>query len=110
MIEHDDIGTMLNSITELAGRVRYHVWPEAEAPVPPFAVYDLPSETPFGADDRRYWRSHATEVHLVTKLRDFETEQAVEEKLDANGVYYQKQADFDNEEKVWIITYTFEAL
>lgn len=110
MINYDDIGTMLNGITELAGRVRYGLWPESEAPVPPFATYDLPSEDAFGADNERYFASKAAQIHLATASRSFTLEGTVEAKLDLNGVYYDKQADYDNAEKVWIITYSFEAL
>lgn len=110
MIAYSDIPTMLNTITALKNRVRYHLWPESEAPVPPFVVYDLPDEDSFGADNVRYFATKSAEIHLVTKLRDLSLEQTLEGVLQLNDVYFTKTADYDTNEKVWIINYYFDAL
>lgn len=110
MIKTSDIASTLNNIEALRNRVRFHLWPKNEAPIPPFVVYDLPDEDSFGADNVRYFATKSAEVHLVTKLRDLSLEQTLEGVLQLNDVYFTKTADYDTNEKVWIINYYFDAL
>lgn len=100
-----DIKTMLGQ-TGLP--VTYYQWPEKQAPNLPYLVWYLPASDNFAADDKVYKHIEQLNVELYTENKDFATEQAVEAVLDANGMVWERQESYIDDELMYEVLYTME--
>lgn len=88
--------------------VVYHAWPESEAPSLPYICYYYPSRNAETADDTHYANVYSLNVELYTENKDFETESAVEAVLLENGLTFDKEEDYLNDEHMYEVLYMTE--
>ena len=87
--------------------ITYRQFPEGEAPNLPYAVWYLGAETNFPADGENYHNIKQLTVELYTKLKDLESEAAVEAVLNGLGVW-SKTEEYIDDEKCYQIVYYLE--
>ena len=109
-LSKSDVATVLNSITGFNGRVRYHSFPEGEAPGLPFITYIFTGEDGFGADNKNYLPTTQVQVELYTKLKDTASEALVEAALNTKNIFYTKGSTYLDDEQAWMTVYSFEVI
>lgn len=72
----------------------------------PFIVYDFSYSNNLQADDHVYRRRNRYTIQLITKYKDPEAEETVEEILDENYINWDKTETFLDDEEVYRIIYT----
>jgi hypothetical protein len=98
----------LYTILSAAYPTAYWSFPEGEAPAMPYLVYFEASSDNFGADNKVYHHRKVISVELLTKTKDVSAEQAVEAKLDANDIYWEKTETHLDDEDAYEVIYTLE--
>lgn len=86
----------------------YHAWKKGEAPSLPFGVFVFVRSENFAADGIVYFQRNRYNVELYTRKKDTAHEEAVENVLDINGVYWEKSETYIESEKVFQILYEIE--
>lgn len=84
----------------------YFKFKKEDAPGLPFYVYFSDGNTSFYADDENYSESVRVFVELYTAERDDVLEKKMESILKRNGLTYEKEIDFVDDENCYMITYT----
>lgn len=100
-----EIGNMING-TGLANVYDHFT----TSPPPPYAVFYLPNQNDFFADDSNYCGRSNLTVELFAKSRDFESESALENAFRGNGLAWVKSVDFLNDELIYQTTYEMEVI
>lgn len=95
-------------LTEAGIPFAYDHFGEGESPDPPFICYLLPRSDNFSADGRVYDKISEVDIELYTDFKDLETEQKLEDALDAQGIFYEKTEVWIESEKLYEVLYTFE--
>ncbi len=101
----DDLLTILRA---LGLPFAYDHFAEGEAPDPPFVCYLLPGSDNFSADGRVYFKISEVHIELYTDRKDPACERAVEDALDAHGLFYNKTEAWIESEKLYEVLYQFE--
>lgn len=83
----------------------YRMYPEDEAPSMPFVVWYIGGETNFPADGENYYNVKQLTIELYTKLKDIESETAVETVLNTLGIWSKTEEYIDNEKCYQIVYY-----
>lgn len=104
----NDLNTELRSINGFSKKVAYRAFPVGKAPKLPFICYVCTSTNNFDADDSVYQVIQEVDVELYTANKDEVTERLVEEKLNANGLVWDKYEDYIDSENCFMITYTVQ--
>ena len=95
-------------LTEAGIPFAYDHFGEGESPDPPFICYLLPRSDNFSADGMVYDKISEVDIELYTDFKDLETEQKLEDALDAQGIFYEKTEVWIESEKLYEVLYTFE--
>ena len=98
----DEILTML---AEIGLPYAYHHFAEGESPDPPFICYLTPGSDNFSADGRVYYKLDGFHIELYTDKKDPQCELAIEDALDAHGIFYNKSEVWIEEEKMYEVLY-----
>lgn len=101
-----EVYTILTGIEGFSGKVAYYAFPSGEAPELPFLCYVENGTDNFAADNISYFAAKNIDIELYTQDKNPGTEQLVESALTAAGVFWTKSAEYINDEKCWMITYT----
>lgn len=104
----EQIHNILTGITGYADKVAYYQFPEDGAPALPFIVYWETGANTFAADGIVYTFSREIDVELYTKTKSTTDEALVESALTNAGIYWLKTAEYIDDEKCWMITYSME--
>ena len=92
----------------------YWMFPEDDlnnpAPPPPFICYYYSDSNDLLADGINYQKIRGLTVELYCDNKDFNLEQAVEEKLTSNGFVYSKAEDYIESEKLYMTSYESEVI
>lgn len=92
----------------------YWMFPEDDpnnpAPPPPFICYYYTDSNDLLADGINYQKIRGLTVELYCDNKDFNLEQAVEEKLTSNGFVYSKAEDYIESEKLYMTSYESEVI
>ena len=104
---YEDINTMISG---LGLSYTYYQFPEGEAPDLPYILFYYPSRDDFLADGTNYQKIVALNIELYTKEKDFDTEEALEAVLEENGLIYDKEEQYINEEHMYEVLYTMEVM
>lgn len=72
----------------------------------PGIVYRNATDNVFYADDVAYYLQNQFEVELITKYKDLDTEEALEDLFTYNDIAFEKTEYFNDAERVFLITYT----
>lgn len=84
---------------------------EDETSLPlPYSAYFPSSFSPFSADGINYVSTCETRLLLIDG--DFQNtyQSDIENLLTDNGLFYQKEIDFDEDSRVYLFTYNFEVI
>ena len=81
-------------------------FPEGKAPMLPFICFLNPEDNNFAADGMVYFSSHRMIVELYLENRNEEIEETVEAAI--SSFYYEKDAEYLDDESCWLITYEME--
>lgn len=100
------IKTILEGVTGFTDKVAYLAFPENQAPMLPFICFYSPSETHFSADGIVYHAVPDIIVELYAKDRDFTSESLIESAFTANGLYYEKESTYLEDEKCYETIYS----
>lgn len=103
-----DIATILNNIQGFRGKVAYRFFPENEAPSLPFICYYSSGAESFGADDITYSSMDSVTIELYSARKDRASEALVETALTDNGLYYDKEETYIDNEHCYLIIYNIE--
>ena len=86
----------------------YDHFAEGESPDPPFLCYLLPGSSNFSADGKVYHRVSEVRLELYTDYKDLDSEEKVEDALDAAGIFYNKTETWIDSEKLYEVLYSFD--
>lgn len=100
----DELYEILSAVYPTA----YWSFPENEAPALPYLVYFEESSDNFGADNKVYHHFKVVSVELLTKTKDPDAEKAVEDALDAAGIFWEKTETHLDDEDAYEVIYTME--
>ena len=87
--------------------VAYHKYEENKAPALPYVNWYVGGETNFAADDENYHNVKLLTVELYTRIKEFDTEAAVERVLDTLGVWSKTEVYIETE-RCYQIVYDLE--
>lgn len=90
--------------------VTYYQWPEGSAPSLPYIVFYYPSRDDFSADNTNYAKITQLNIELYTQEKDFDLEAMVEEALQNADIYYTKEEQYIENERMYEILFTTEVL
>ena len=105
-MELSDIGSLVNAVPGLQGKVAYRAFPVGEAPALPFVTYLERSQEPFAADNAAYYVSSTVDIELYTEIRDETTEGLLEAALRDASLIWTKTIDYLDSERCFMIVYT----
>ena len=100
-----ELYTVLQS-TELP--VAYKAFPGPVAPVMPFIIYQDTRSHNFGADNKVWFSGTVVQIDLMCSLKNRETEKLLENTLNDAGIYWERVAEFDDNEDYYRTTYEVE--
>ena len=86
----------------------YDHFAEGEAPPVPYICYLYPGSDNFGADDKTYYKVSWIRIELYTDKKSPETETQIEDALDNEGIFYNKNEVYITDEKLYEVSYEFE--
>ena len=86
----------------------YDHFAEGEAPDPPFITFLYPESNNFAADGVVYFKKNKLHVEMYTDRKEPEREAAVEDVLDAHGLFYNKSEVWIPEERLYEVLYEME--
>ena len=101
-----DIGSLVNAVPGLQGKVAYRSFPVGEAPSLPFVTYLERSQELFAADNAVYCVSSSVDIELYTEARDETTEGLLEAALRDASLIWTKTIDYLDSERCYMIVYT----
>lgn len=104
----NDLHTALSSISGFSKKVAYRAFPVGKAPKLPFICYLCTNTNNFDADDYVYQVIQEVDVELYTANKDEQKERLVEDKLNENGLVWDKYEDYIDSENCYMITYTVQ--
>ncbi len=73
----------------------------------PYIVYNATDGDNFSADGFSYFKILTVSLAIIDETMNFGLQRNVEDVLDSNTVFYDKQINFDDEARLYSITYTF---
>lgn len=76
----------------------------------PYVVYTATGGNTFGADSINYFNTLDVGLALIDETLDFAMQRRIEKVFDDNSVTYDKQINFDNDQRVYSIAYNFEVI
>lgn len=77
---------------------------------PPFVCFIFPESDDFAAENKNYVKIRRLQIELYTDNKDFVLESQVEAVLEANGLPYETEGAYLNDELMYMQTYTTEIL
>ena len=104
---YDEIMTMMQ---ETGLPFAYDHFAEGESPVPPFAVFLLPSSNNFGADNKVWQKINQLRIELYTDFKQPNIETQIETVLDTHGLFYDKTEVWIDSERLYEVAYEMEVI
>lgn len=103
-----------NEITAMLGEadlpLAYDHFAEGESPDPPFLIFLFPRSKNFSADDSVYVKVDELHIELYTDKKDPVCEKKVEDVLDSQGIFYDKDEVWIGEEQLYEVLYSTEVV
>lgn len=103
-----DLNTALRAIPGFDKKVAYRTFPVGKAPKLPFICYLCTNTDNFFADGITFQVIQGVDVELYTAKKDVASEFAIENKLDALGLGWEKYEEYIDSENCYMITYSTE--
>jgi hypothetical protein len=108
MDEKNEMQDLMDLLTEMGLPFAYDHFAEGESPDPPFITFLLPGSDNFSADGKVYLKVDVVHIELYTDEKNPETEQLVEDVLDAHYIFYDKTEVWIESERLYEVLYSFE--
>ena len=105
MLTYTDIVAMLE---ETGLPYAYYQFAEGESPPLPFVIYLSYGSHNFSADGVVYQKVNQLAIELYTSKKDPDTEELLEDVLDAHELFYDKTETWIESEKLYEIVYELE--
>lgn len=86
----------------------YHHFEVEEAVNPPFICWLLPGSGNFAADGKVYFKANRVTIELYTNEREFELEQKIENLLEEQEIFWQKEEFYIKTENMFETLYEME--
>lgn len=86
----------------------YYQFPEGEVPALPFLVWFETETNNFGADNKVHKEVHEIAVEFYAKVRDLTNEGSIETVFANNGIFWNKEITYLDDEKCFETIYTLE--
>lgn len=101
--------TDLTAILQSTGLpVAHQAFPVDHAPEMPFIIYQVTGSDNIGADNIVWIPVRRVQADLLCKQWDPATEHLIEQALTDAGIYWEREPEFDSDEKYYRSTYVFE--
>lgn len=101
--------TELNTVLSGTGLpVAYMAFPVKAVPAMPFIVYQETGSDNFGADNTVWFSAMRIQIDLYCKVKNRVTEQLVESALTEAGIFWEREAEFDEDEAIYRSIYIVE--
>lgn len=104
---YKDIADMIESI---GLPFTYYSFPIGNVPDLPYIVFYYPSNDDFSADNENYVKAVRLNIELYMKNKDFDTEQTVENVLNAHGLFYSRSEQYLTSESMYEVLYETEVI
>lgn len=104
---YKDIAEMIESI---GLPFTYYSFPIGNVPDLPYIVFYYPNNDDFSADNENYVKAVRLNIELYTKNKDFDTEQTVENVLNAHGLFFTRSEQYLTSESMYEVLYETEIL
>lgn len=102
-----DINTMIQSIGLPSN---YYQWPVKKAPALPYILFYYPSREDFKADNTNYAKFTQLNIEFYSENKDFEMEAKIEEILEENDLYYDKEEQYIDTDEMYEVLYVINVL
>ena len=99
---YTEISTMLNN-TGIP--YAYYQFPNNTEQACPFICFYFTRSNDLGADDTNYQKIRQLAIELYTDNKDFATEETVESALNASGLFYVREENYIDMERMYMVTY-----
>ncbi len=86
----------------------YNHFAEGESPDNPFICYFFKRSNNFSADNKSYHKTSEVHIELYTDKKDLDLEERLENVLDKNSIFYEKDETYIESEKMYEVLYSFE--
>lgn len=86
----------------------YYSFPVEQAPNLPYIVFYYPDYNDLGADNINYQTIAQLNIELYTEQKNFELEKQVEDVLKSNGLYFDKNETYIQQEQMYEVLYEIE--
>lgn len=106
---YQEVFEMLDSISPDLP-VTYYQWDEGTTPSLPYLVFYYPSRNDFSADNKNYAKFTQLNIELYTDNKEFDLECMVEEALENADIYYTKEEQYIEDERMYEVLYMMEVL
>lgn len=104
----EEVRQMLESIPGFSEKVAYRAFPENEAPALPFiCFYEEGTDNVFADDTVIVEKTNIT-IELYEDFRSREIEKAIEETLTTNHLPWNRDPEWIDDERMWMIIYEIE--
>lgn len=101
-----ELKTVLEAV--FPGKVVYYAWKENTAPALPWVCLFETGANNESADNIVFHSAHQVSVELYTKNKDAANEVALENALTAQEIFWEKDCEYLEDEKMHMTTYTLE--
>lgn len=103
-----ELKNILESITGFKNKVAYRAFPVGKAPTLPFICYLETGTNNFYADGKVYKSASVVDIELYSRNRDIVSENLIEDKLEENGIAWEKDIEYIDDQKCYEVIYTVE--
>lgn len=103
-----EFNAMLDGVAGLTGKVVFNAFATENKPDPPYCVYQYIADRNFAADGIVYFSAQRLRVDLFMPTKDETLETALEAAFTDNHIYYSKEASYDSDNRLFIISYIVE--
>lgn len=90
--------------------VAYYQWQVGNVPPLPYLVYYFPNSSDEYADNVNYQQNNSLNIELYTKNKDFETENAIRQLLNDNGLTFTTSESYLNSEEMYEVLFETEVV
>ena len=104
---YKEISTLVSSI---GLPYAYYQFPDDTPQEPPFICFYYDDSTDLAADNVNYQRIRRMYLELYTATKDFTTENTVETTLIEAGIYFTREEEYLDSERMFMVVYEFEVV
>lgn len=104
MVKYSELQSIFQSHDLLINEYNIETDDEIELP---YIVYNATDGESFSADGFSYFKTLIISLAIIDETMNFGLQRSVEEILDENTTFYEKQINFDDEARLYSITYSF---